>query len=183
MSPAHSASVDPLVPLSLLEAVREADRPESDGEAEYAPEFLNKRLGTTDTIYAQIRRYNEAVRRGHAIPEAEVVALARLMGRRPDAIELFRSAGIMIARTAYGRLSPLKRGSVNLLPRIVARPIARRQAQKLLARYFGARLNKSGPVLSMDVPGGAPVSAGADEPGREYYDAALRELLALLTLT
>ena len=138
MSPANPTSVDPLVPLSLLEAVREADRPDGDGEAEYAPEFLNKRLGTTDTIYAQIRRYNEAVKRGHPIPEAEVVALARLMGRRPDAIELFRSAGVTIARAAYGRLSALMRGSVNVLPRIIARPIARRQAQKLLARYFGA---------------------------------------------
>jgi len=183
MSPAHSTSVDPLVPLSLLEAVREADRPDGDGEAEYAPEFLNKRLGTTDTIYAQIRRYNEAVKRGHPVPDAEVVALARLMGRRPDAIELFRSAGVTIARAAYGRLSALMRGSVNVLPRIIARPIARRQAQKLLARYFGAKLNRSGPVLRMDVPARAPVSAGADEPGREYYDAALHELLTLLTLT
>jgi hypothetical protein len=176
-------SVDPLVPLSLLEAVREADRPESDGEAEYAPEFLNKRLGTTDTVYTQIRRYNEAARRGHAIDEAEVVALARLIGRRPDAIELFRAAGRATARTAYRRLSAVKRGSVNFLPRIVARPIARRQAQKLLARYFGAVLQRSGSVLRMDVPVHAPLSAGATEPGREYYDAALRELLALLTLT
>lgn len=176
-------SVDPLVPLSLLEAVREADRPESDGEAEYAPEFLNKRLGTTDTVYAQIRRYSEAVRRGQPIDEEEVVALARLIARRPDAFELFRSAGAATARTAYGRLSAIKRGSVNLLPRLVARPIARRQARKLLARYFGAVLNRSGATLRMDVPARAPVSAGADEPGREYYDAALRELLALLTLT
>lgn len=176
-------SVDPLVPLSLLEALREADRPESDGEAEYAPEFLNKRLGTTDTIYAQIRRYTEARRRGQPIPEGEVVALARLMGRRPDAIDVFRNAGITAARAAYGRLSAIKRGSVNLLPRFVARPIARRQAQKLLARYFGASLIKSGPALEMDIPARAPVAVGADEPGREYYDAALRELLALLTLT
>jgi len=182
MSPASITSVDPLVPLSLLEAVREADRPDGDGEAEYAPEFLNKRLGTTDTVYAQIRRYNEAAKRGNPIPEAEVVALARLIGRRPDALELFRNAGVVTARAAYGRLSPIKRACLNLLPRIAARPIARRQAQKLLARYFGAVLNRTGPVLRMDVPARAPVSAGADEPGREYYDAALRELLTLLTL-
>lgn len=183
MSPAHSMSVDPLVPLSLLEAVREADRLDGDGEAEYAPEFINKRLGTTDTVYAQIKRYTEAARRGQPVEEAEVVALARLIGRRPDALELFRNAGTATARTAYGRLSPIKRGSVNLLPRIVARPIARRQARKLLARYFGAVLDRSGPALRMDIPERAPVSAGATEPGREYYDAALRELLALLTLT
>lgn len=183
MSPAYSMSVDPLVPLSLLEAVREADRLDGDADAEYAQEYVNKRLGTTDTVYAQIRRYNEAVRRGHPIGEAEVVALARLIGRRPDAIDLFRNAGTATARAAYGRLSAVKRGSVNFLPRIVARPIARRQARKLLARYFGAVLNRSGPALRMDVPVRAPVSAGATEPGREYYDAALRELLSLLTLT
>ncbi len=176
-------SVDPLVPLSLLEAVREADRLDGNEEAEYAPEFVNKRLGTTDTVYAQIRRYNEAARRGQPIPEDEVVALARLIGRRPDAIELFRYAGAATARAAYGRLSAIKRGSVKLLPRIVARPIARRQAGKLVARYFGAVLNRAGPTLRMDVPLRAPVSAGATEPGREYYDAALRELLTLLTLT
>jgi hypothetical protein len=175
-------SVDPLVPLSLLEAVREADRLDGDGEAEYAPEFLNKRLGTTDTVYVQIKRYGDAVRRGHLVDDSEVVALARLIARRPDAIELFRSAGTATARTAYGRLSSIKRGSVKLLPRIVARPIARRQARKLLARYFGAALNRSGPALQMDVPARAPVSAGAAEPGREYYDAALHELLTLLTL-
>lgn len=183
MSPAHTMSVDPLVPLSLLEAVREADRPDAAGETEYAPEFLNKRLGTTDTIYAQIRRYNEAVRRGQPVDEAEVVALARLIARRPDAADVFRNAGTATARAAYHRLSALKRGTLNVLPRIAARPFARRQARKLLARYFGASVNRAGTALRMDVPAGAPVSAGANEPGREYYDAALRELLFLLTLT
>ena len=64
----------------------------------------------------------------------------------------------------------------------MARPIARRQAQRLVARYFGAVLKRSGTMLQMDVPTHAPVSAGATEPGREYYDAALNELLTLLTL-
>ena len=183
MSPAYSMSVDPLVPLSLLEAVRDADRLDGNEEAEYAPEFVNKRFGTTGTVYAQIRRYSEAARRGQPVQEDEVVALARLIGRRPDALELFRNAGTATARAAYGRLSAVKRGSVNFLPRIVARPIARRQARKLLARYFNAVLSRSDVALVMDVPAHAPVSAGATEPGREYYDAALRELLTLLTLT
>lgn len=175
--------VDPLVPLSLLEALREADRLDGQGDTEYAHEFLNKRLGTTDTVFIQIRRYTDAVRRGQPIPEHEVVALARLIGRRPDAVELFRSAGIATARTAYGRLSAVKRGSVNRLPRVVARPMARRQARKLVARYFGASLDRTGNALAMEVPTLAPVSAGACEPGREYYDSALRELLTLLTLS
>ncbi|MEO9018999.1 MAG: hypothetical protein ABI314_00710 [Gemmatimonadaceae bacterium] len=183
MSSALSMSVDPLLPLSLLEAVRDADRLDSGTDAEYAPEFINKRLGTTDTVYAQIRRYTDAARRGHLIQESEVVALARLIGRRPDAVDVFRNAGTATARTAFARLSPIKRGSVRFLPRIIARPIARRQARRVLARYFGAELQRSGPALRMDVPARAPVSAGAAEPGREYYDSALRELLTLLTLT
>src|SRR5690348_10281734 len=97
--------VNPLVPLSLLEAVRDADRPEGFEEAEYVPELLNKRLGTTDTIYTQIRRYTEAVRRGHPIPNDEVVALARLIARRPDARAIFAAAGVTAARSAYQRLS------------------------------------------------------------------------------
>ncbi len=178
-----SSSVNPLIPLSLLEAVREADRPDGSSDAEYVPELLNKRLGTTDTVYTQIKRYADAIRRGAPVSSEEVTALARLIGRRPDAVDVFRAAGLATARTAFNRLSALKRGSVRYLPRLVARPYARRQASKIVARYFGASLKRNGPALRMDVPPRAPLSAGGDEPGREYYDAALRELLGLLTLT
>lgn len=179
---ASETTVDPLIPLSLLEAVRDADRPDGSSDAEYVPELLNKRLGTTDTVYVQIRRYAEAIKRGAGVPGAEVTALARLIGRRPDAIEVFRVAGTATAREAFNRLSVIKRGSVRHLPRLVARPLARRQAKKLVARYFGASLARNGHALRMDVSPRAPLSAGADEPGREYYDAAFRELLGLLTL-
>lgn len=178
-----SSSVDPLVPLTLLEAVREADRPEGAAEAEYAPELLNKRLGTTDTIYAQIRRYSEAVHRGRPVSGEEVTALARLIARRPDAFEVFRAAGVATARSAYDRLSSLKKSMLRLLPRFLARPLARRQARKILRRYFGAVLQRVGQALRMEIPPRAPLAAGGDEPGRAYYDAALDELLSLLTLT
>lgn len=183
MALAHSRTVDPLLPLSLLEAVRDADRPEGAAEAEYVPELLNKRLGTTDTIYLQIRRYAEAVKRGHPVGNDEVTALARLIGRRPDALDLFSAAGRATARTAYNRLSAIKRSSVRHLPRFVARPFARSQAQRIVSRYFGASLTRNGQSLHMDVPERAPLAAGADMPGRAYYDAALNELLSLLTLS
>ena len=41
--------VDPLLPLSLLEAVRTVDLPEGDLEAEFVAELRNKRLGLSDT--------------------------------------------------------------------------------------------------------------------------------------
>jgi hypothetical protein len=182
-SGARDSAVNPIGPLSLLEAVRAADRPEDGAETEYAPELLNKRLGTTDTVYAQIQRYSEARRRGRDVSGAEVTALARLLGRRPDAIDVFRAAGIATAHSGYIGLSGAKRGMLRILPRFLARPLARRQAGRILGRYFGAVVQRSGQSLSIDLPDEAPLSIGAGEPARHYYDAALMELLRLLTLT
>ena len=87
------ATVDALLPLSLLEAVRNVDTPADSFEAEYVDELRNKRLGLSDTIYSQIRRHTEAVRRNKRIPQEEAIALAKLIGRRPDAEAIFRAAG------------------------------------------------------------------------------------------
>jgi hypothetical protein len=55
-----SPTVDALLPLSFLEAVRHVDSPEEDFEAELVSDLRNKRLGLSDTVYNQIRRFNEA---------------------------------------------------------------------------------------------------------------------------
>ena len=57
------ATVDALLPLSLYEAVRDVDTPEGVLEAEFVDELRNKRLGLSETVYSQIQRYTEAVRR------------------------------------------------------------------------------------------------------------------------
>lgn len=175
--------VNPLAPLALLEAVRSADRPEGVEEAEYVPELLNKRLGTTDTIYTQIRRYGEAMRRGHPVSRDEVVALARLIARRPDARAIFSAAGVAAARAAYDRLSGAMRTLVRLLPGFASRPLARRQARKLLRRYFDVTSQRAGQGLEIDVPRAAALVNPGGDVGRAFYDAALRELLHLLGLT
>lgn len=176
------ALVNPLAPLALLEAVRDADRPERVDEAEYVPELLNKRLGTTDTIYTQIRRYTEAARRGHPVSREEVVALARLIARRPDARAIFAAAGVSAARAAYDRLSGTMRALVRILPRFAARPLARRQARKLLRRYFGVTTRRTAQALEIDVPRAAPLVNPGGDVGRAFYDAVLHELLYLLGL-
>src|SRR5215212_1978074 len=79
------ATVDALLPLSLLEAVRDVDKPEELLEAEFVDELRNKRFGLSDTVYTQIKRYTEAVRRNQRTSHDEAIALARLIGRRPDA--------------------------------------------------------------------------------------------------
>ena len=61
-------TVNPIVPLSLLEAVRTVDIPEGDDvEVEYVQEHRNKRLGLSETVIAQIRRYKEALKRNQQI--------------------------------------------------------------------------------------------------------------------
>jgi len=187
----ESSTVDPLIPLTLLQAVRDADRPQGEAEAEYVPELLNKRLGTTDTVYAQIRRYGDAVKRKQQIPFAEVVALSRLIGRRPDAERVFAIAGEIAARAAYAQISGPVRGLVHVLPRIAARPMARRQARKIVHRYFGATLERYGADFRMKLPSARAVtarihtvsaSATIGDTASSYYDAGLHELLTLLAL-
>lgn len=167
MAPSESPTVDPIIPLLLLETVRDVDRPDGAAEAEYVPELLNKRLGMTDTVLAQIRRYTSAVERGERIARTEVVALARLVGRRPDAGALFQSVGVATARAAYARISALRRGVIRILPGPLARPLARRQVGKIESRYFASSLTSDfGPPLAT-----------------AYHDAGMDELLHLLSLT
>ena len=79
-------TVNAIVPLSLLEAVRSVDIPEGgDDEVEYVQEHRNKRLGLSDTVIAQIRRYKDALKRNQQIAIHEASGIARLIGRRPDA--------------------------------------------------------------------------------------------------
>ena len=66
--------VNARIPLSLLEAIRRMDTPDTEIETEYVQELRNKRLGLSDTVYLQIRRYSDAVKRGQKIPYAEASA-------------------------------------------------------------------------------------------------------------
>jgi len=110
------ATVDALLPLSLLEAVRYVDTPEGVLEAEFVDELRNKRFGLSDTVYTQIKRYTEAVRRNQRTAQEEAVALAKLIGRRPDAEAVLRAAGRFLAREAYMTVSPVTRGMLHVMP-------------------------------------------------------------------
>jgi hypothetical protein len=87
-----SPTVDALLPLSFLEAVRHVDSPEEDVEAELVSDLRNKRFGLSDTVYMQIRRFTDAVKRRQRTSHDEAVGLATLIGRRPDAEAVFRAA-------------------------------------------------------------------------------------------
>ena len=184
-----ATTVDALLPLSFLEAVRAADRPDDDPDAEFVAELRNKRLGLSDTVQAQIRRYTEARRRHQRTGADEVGALARLIGRRPDAEVVFRTAGRRWAEGAYAALPRATRGVVRAMPGLVARPLALRQLRRLARRYFGGTVRRVGGSLVLEVPAplttpsaGSPAATqpAATHAGCAYYETGFRELLRLL---
>lgn len=172
--------VDPRIPLSLLEAVRTIDTPEGVEEAEYVPELRNKRLGLSDTVYAQIRRYADAVRRGQRIAHEEAAGLARLIGRRPDAEAVFRAAGRAFAFSSYSTLSAHSRGTMRLLPGMLARPIALGHLRRLSVRHLNGSVSRVGSSLVLEVPETVTFEAAPRQAGCTYYESGLRELLSLL---
>lgn len=171
------ATVDALLPLSLLEAVRDVDRPADQFEAELVDELRNKRFGLSDTVYVQIKRYTEAVRKGQRTPQDDAIALARLIGRRPDAELVFRTAGRYLARAAYGTLSIVTRKTLRILPAAIARPIALRRVRRIVARYANGNARRVGSYLMLEVPRSVTIGTAPASIGCTFYEAAVKELL------
>src|SRR5215210_8978272 len=109
-----AGTVNAIVPLSLLEAVRSIDIPEGD-DVEYVQEHRNKRLGLSDTVIAQIRRYKDAMKRSQPIAVHEAAGIARLIARRGDANEIFVRAGTFLATRMYQMISASTRQIIHLL--------------------------------------------------------------------
>jgi hypothetical protein len=173
-------TVDPFIPISFLEAVRDVDTPRGDMEEEFIAELRTKRLGLSDTVHAQIRRYNEALKRGVDIPRTEAAAIAKLVGRRPDAEAVFRAAGRRVARDTYLTLSGMTRRTVLVVPSIIARPMALRQARRLAESYLDGGVTRVGVYVLLDVPEPVTLGAAPRSAGCAYYESWLRELLRLL---
>lgn len=175
-----SATVDPLLPLSLLEAVRTVDLPEGDLEAEFVAELRNKRLGLSDTVFAQIKRFGEAVRRRQPQSFDEANGIAKLIGRRPDAEAVFREAGRNLARQSYRTISPLTRKMTLTLPAMLSRTIALRHVRRIAVRYLAGEIRRVGSTILLVVPKSVTLDTAPRQGGCAYYESALRELMQLL---
>ncbi|HVF40478.1 MAG TPA: hypothetical protein VM939_11295 [Gemmatimonadaceae bacterium] len=174
------ATVNARIPLSLLEAIRRIDTPPDQGETEYVQELRNKRLGLSDTVYLQIRRYSDAVKRGQQIPFAEVVGLGTLIGRRADADVLFRSAGRILAHDVYDAITPTTRTTIETMPGFISRPLAFGQLQTIVEKYLGGTLERTGGFLTLRISDSVTVAGAPKSAGCVFYESALRELLRLL---
>ena len=175
-----AATVDALLPLSFLEAVRSIDSPEGDFETELTHELRNKRFGLSDTVYTQIRRYTDLVKRNQRSTHDEAVALVRLLGRRPDAEAVFRQAGRHLARESYLTISPRTRRALATLPGLLARPIALRQLRRIAERYLNGTVTRQGAFVMLEVPDSVTIDGAPRPVGCSYYESTLRELLRLL---
>lgn len=172
-------TVHVLLPLSLLEAIRSVDTPEGD-DIEYVQELRNKRLGLSDTVHAQIRRYGDALKRSQPIAVLEATSLARLIGRRADAEDIFRNAGRAVANKMYERIPRATRRLTHMLPRFASRPIAFRRMKSSFSKYLGASLRRSEGRLVLEVRDSATADGAAGSEGCAYYGAALEEMLRLI---
>jgi hypothetical protein len=175
-----SRTVNARIPLSLLESIRRIDTPVDQTDTEYVPELRNKRLGLSDTVYSQIRRYSDALKRGQRIPFAEAEGLGILIGRRPDSDALFRNAGQILANDVYGSISATMRGTIRMLPAFISRPMALKQLTAVVEKYFGGTLDRNGSSLSIRIPDSVTVNGSLKSGGCVFYEEALRELIHLL---
>ncbi len=175
--------LDARLPLALLEAVRLIDTPQAELDTELVHELRNKRLGLSETVLQQIKRYSDAIKRQQKVPFDEVLALARLIGRRPDADLAFREAGRRWTRSAIATIGTAQRSAATGMPSLIGRPIALRLLRRVAKRFMDGTLVRSGSTLLLDIS--APVSADAAPraAGCGLYEAAFREALLQLAQT
>jgi len=133
------------VALTLLQTLKSQDLPAEILDDENVSVTLPRRLGLSEAVEAQIRRYREDVRRRRRITDQEVIDLIRLVVRRPDSHEVFLTVG----RELHG--GPTRPGWRRILPRRLAHTLARRRIRQRLRYLMGRKLvNPSGPPFVLE---------------------------------
>lgn len=174
---ADTPTVPAILPLSLLEAIRNLDTPVEDGLAELAGEMVAKRLGLSPTVSAQIARYQEMVKRDGMVTLEEALSVFRLVDRRPDAPLVFADAGRRAARHGLKASRLAVRANVSGVPGFVSRTVGLRAASGVAKRIFGAQLQIQGPMAVASVSTPLAIEVAARGKGCAMYGAAFGELL------
>jgi hypothetical protein len=174
-------AVPALVPLSLLEAIRNLDTPVEDGLDELAEEIVVRRLGLSPTVAAQIQRYRAAAERAGLVELDEVVSVIRLVSRRPDAPLVFADAGRRAARHAARRRARSARTLSRMSPAGVGRRVSLRAAARVARQVFGGELRAPDSVTEVRMTEPLSIVAVPDGAACAFYGAAYGELLRGLT--
>lgn len=179
--PVPDTSVHAIVPLSLLEAMRNIDTPVDDGLNEIAEEIVAKRLGLSATVASQIERYRKSSLRDGTVSLDEAVSVFRLVGRRSDASLVYADAGRRAARLAARRASGVTRALLRLCPRPLRRRLGRRTAAVVASGVLGAELRPRNGGAEVELRESLATGAGFEGTGCEFYAKALAELLRVLS--
>lgn len=177
MSQTLPAASHSILPLSLLEAMRNLDSPSDEEVAEYVDELLKKRLGLSDTVAAQIGRYEDVVKRDGTVASGELEQILRLVGRRTDAALVFADGGRRAARRAMRRLAGTTQWGARSLPRALRRRIGFRGARRAALEVFDAVLARRGADAVATLEAAEAIRATPDGAACAFYAAALAELL------
>ena len=174
-------SVPALIPLSLLEAIRNLDTPVEDGLDELAEEIVVRRLGLSPTVAAQIQRYRQAAERGASVELEETISVLRLVGRRVDAHLVFADAGRRAARYAARSRGRSSRTLAKVSPGRVARRLAFKSAARLARAIFGGELKPSSQDVEVRMNASLSIEALPTGEACVFYGAVYQELLRGLT--
>jgi hypothetical protein len=178
---ASAPRISPVFPLLLLETMRDQDRPDEVLEDEDISTSLPRRLGLSDVVGVQIRRFQEEVRQKRAQTAEQVGDLIRLGVRRPDAEAIFLEAGRRVADHFWMQRSPLMRRTVRLLPRQLALLAANRAGRRMFRQLTGGKLVLNRWPVELWIH--QSISAHADPSGAacSFYGSAFGELLGRYT--
>ena len=174
-------TVPALIPLSLLEALRNLDTPVEDGMDELAEEISSRRLGLSPTVAAQIQRYRQAAERGAGVDLDEVVSVFRLVGRRTDAALVFADAGRRAARYAARGVGRPSRTLARVSPGGMSYRLAMRRVARLARNVFGGEMQGRSTPLEMTMRDPLSIAALPGGEACTFYGSAYLELLRCLT--
>lgn len=177
---APSPGIHSIVPLALLEAMRNLDTPIDDGLAELDAELVTKRLGLSTTVASQIARYRQSAEKNAPVPMDEAVSVFRLVSRRGDAELVYSDAGRRAARYAARRTSGVRRGLMRICPRGLRRRLGVGASARCASEVFGAEMRAAGALAEVRVTESLATRAGAEGMGCYFYGAAFAELLRVL---
>lgn len=173
-------SVPALIPLSLLEALRNLDTPLDDGLDEIASEVVAKRFGLSDTVAAQIERYEEAVDRNEGVPVDEALGVIRLVGRRADAALAFADGGRRAARHAAKAAGRGARTLIKVTPGGMSRRVGFRTASRTASKVVQVELRGAGRSVEARSADPLTIAAMPDGGACGYLGSMLAELLRVL---
>lgn len=156
--------LSPGVALVLLESLRDVDTPPEVLEDEAFSISLPRRLGLSDVIDGQMRRYADMRKRRRQLEASEFLDLLRLIARRPDARLVFEAAGDRLG-AEYASRTPR---AATLARKIAPAALRRRSLLKHLRRVAeslspgsSVRADRAEPSISVD----RCLPAAADESG------------------